>query len=233
MKKLITLLAVVGLVLALASAAQAAIVPPGDGYTGPYRLLLISSTARMATNTAIATYNGWVTADAAANPDQAVLGATWTVVGSINDGVGGAGNIDARDNTSTQSNGVPGYLATNDVPIYTSNGLRIADDNAELWGGTLQNFIWNHDGTSTVPPGNPNQIWTGTRADGTASITGSGSLGYSIGGNIRAGLPAKGDPVNLTKWVDGTERPDVDWRGIYAMSSVIPAIPPGTVLIIR
>ena len=73
MKKLTTLFAVLGVVLALGPAAQAApMVGPTDGYTGPYRIIFCTVTKYTAVETDITVYNARIEA-AAAGRDQLPL----------------------------------------------------------------------------------------------------------------------------------------------------------------
>ncbi|MBT3297077.1 MAG: hypothetical protein HN919_20745 [Verrucomicrobia bacterium] len=174
MEKLIRLFAVLGVVLALAPAAQAGIVVPTDGYTGPYRIVFCTLGSYDALLTNVADYNARVEAEAAST-----VGLTydvsditgWKIIGST---VG----MNARTNTGTTATN--GLAASGDVPIYNVLGERVADGNAALWGTTLAPY-------NGIPPDYyvPNaesllavialingstaggRTWSGTRTDGT------------------------------------------------------------------
>jgi len=210
MKKTMSLLAIAGLVLALAPAAQAEpIVTPGDGYAGPYRLVFATSSHPMAdASRDMDDFDTDVTAAANAVAELLALGTTWQCLGSTT-------AIDARDHTGTNP-------SSTGIPIYTTTGLRVADDNADLWDGTIQNAIWLDDGTS---PGSDTQVifenatWTGTNSNGTAASSGDG---LQMGGdwNIRISRGGRTD----SGWMSGVSLNGTDTRGarMYGISGVIP-----------
>jgi hypothetical protein len=206
--KTISILAIAGLVLALASTAQAAIIAP-IGYDGPYKLLYVTTLTSGATSQDIGVYNAVVVADVANEAELTALGATWSCLGST--GNGATSIVDARDNTNTNPNVETG------VPLYTTSGLRIADDNANLWNGTgnIQNPITKADGTAAEHP----NIWTGTYfADGTADWRPwQGSLGNPEQNYITQGLAND----TTSQW-SGNQRPWTEIKFLYGMSSVIP-----------
>jgi hypothetical protein len=210
MKKLITLFAIAGLVLALAPAAQAApITAPGDGYTGSYRLVFATSSHPMADSSRTMTdFDADVTAAANAVPALVALGTTWKCLGSTP-------TIDARDNTNTNPNDETG------IPIYTTTGLRVADDNADLWDGTIQNAIWLDDGTTSgTSSGYENYQWTGSGSDGTARYGGSDG---PLGSTYANGWATRGGYVN-SNWFTNVSINLTDTRGarMIGMSGVIP-----------
>jgi hypothetical protein len=172
MKRLITLFAIAGMVLALAPAAQAEVIPP-IGYDGPYRLAFVTTsiadaTFGGATSTNIADYNTFVTTAANLVPDLVALGTTWKCIGSTL-------TVDAKVNTGTYITTDGSYNAATDVPIYTTTGLRIATGNADLWDGSIENPISFDDGTPIpvyvdhTTPGTP-ETWTGTNNDGSSAF---------------------------------------------------------------
>jgi hypothetical protein len=176
------------------------IAVPGDGYTGQYRIAFVTTGTRDATTNVIADYNAFVTAAAAGVTELNVLGATWTCLGSTE-------TIDAKVNTGTLLIADPGYDSANDVPIYTTTGQRIADNNADLWDGTIQNPIFFDNGTvAGVAGGAQEQAWTGTQSDGTAEDGGGGDPTAPLGG-ITAGAQnvgiARGGYTTNGGWIDG------------------------------
>ncbi len=114
--------------LASSSLSAAPVTVPGDLAPGfSYRLAFITSTATDATSTDINYYNTFVSNVAGGVPQLAALGTTWKAIGST-------ASIDARDNTGTNP-------ASTGVPIYTLAGVRIANNNADLWDGEVHNII--------------------------------------------------------------------------------------------
>jgi hypothetical protein len=115
---------VFGVVLSLTSgtsgAMAAGMTVPADLSSGDtYRLMYINSTLGTALSTDIADYNALVVGDAAGEAHLAALGTTWSAVVST-------AAVDARDNTSTNKSIEVGG------PIYGLDGLRLANDNADL-----------------------------------------------------------------------------------------------------
>ena len=183
MKKMICIVAVAGLVLALAPTAALADgtasedpkapTPPPGGYPPSYRLMFVTEAGHNASATNIAWYNNEVNTAANTAPSQVIGLSTWTCVGST-------ANIDARDNTGTNVTG-----GENDVPIYNFAGEMLAANNAGLWSGSLLGNpgtidVW--DGFSfetgveqapsltSAPPDNMSiyaSTWTGTQGNGT------------------------------------------------------------------
>jgi hypothetical protein len=153
-----------GLCLSLAAMAMTAssavsapitvptVLNPGD----QYRLAFVTSSTRDATSSDIADYNSFVTAAANSQAALAALGTTWMVIGSTS-------SVDARDNTGTNpsSTGVPIFLLD---PFST----KIADNNADLWNGTLDAAINTNE--FGFPIGNFDFVHTGTRTDGTVNL---------------------------------------------------------------
>lgn len=101
---------------------------------------------------------------------QLDVAGTWRVVASALD-------VDARDNTNTNPNVSPGF------PIYRVDGVRVANDNADLWDGELLAPISvNEYGAHKSVP-----VWTGTRLDGTGDpgrTLGTKVIGYGTSDEI-------------------------------------------------
>jgi hypothetical protein len=205
-KRNITLFTAIAAAAAFASTAQAAtIVTPLDGYTGDYRIAFATSSHQMADSSrTITDFNADVTAAAGLISELAGLGSTWTAIASTP-------TVDARDNTGTNP-------SSTGVPIYTTTGLRIADDNADLWDGTIQNVIWLDDGTTPVPGGFGDYQFTGSNADGTGASSGDGRQ-LSTDGNLRVSRGGKVD----SGWISGVSISSADTRGgrLLGMSGVI------------
>ena len=119
------------IVAPLASSAVPITVPtelnPGD----QYRLAFVTSTTRDATDTDITLYNAFVSGVANGVTELAALGTTWKMIGSTS-------SIDARDNTDSN----PGVSVG--VPLFNLADELLADDNADLWDGTLTAAVGYH-----------------------------------------------------------------------------------------
>jgi len=213
------------------------ITTPGDGYTGDYRIAFVSNGKTSAVSQVIGDYNTFVSDEAIAVTELNALGTTWTCIGSTS-------TVDARDNTDTNP-------SSTGVPIYTTSGQRIADDNADLWNDSIQNPIFFGDGTvAGVVGGTQEQTWTGTDNDGTARpVGGDGSyLGSGFGGDntasyitlVRGGYTDK-NWINGPSDHDGYEggnRPEgpATEKHFMAMSGLLstePIPPAGTVLMVK
>ena len=213
-KRNISLLTAFAAAAALAPTAQAApITAPTDGYTGDYRLVFATSSHPMADSSRTMTdFNADVTTAAAAVTELAALSTTWTCIGSTS-------TVDARDNSGTNP-------SSTGIPIYTTSGLRIADDNADLWDGSIQNPIMLDDGTSSgnltgIPPAQrsyADYTWTGSNTDGTGASSGDGRQ-LSTDGNLRVSRGGKID----AGWISGVSIGSADSRGarFYGISDVI------------
>ena len=203
-KKLICIVAVVGLALALAPAAQAGtiaeddpMIPSGYGYGlgDTFHLVFVTSTTRDATSTNIADYNAFV--NTAANHTGSMVegkGWDWFAIGST-------ANTDAITNTSTESSvASPGY------PIHRIVGDIRANDYGDLWDGQLPAAFHRDE----YGIGYNRRVWTGTTTAGYAGVAPLGATDEDIvyGGNQHAGY----------NWInDGTE-PGTTSYAFYAMS---------------
>lgn len=112
-------------------------VPVGE----TYRLVFVTDAVTTADSRDIEVYNNFVSDAAAAIPELAALtdpwgnAVTWTAIVSSRGG-NGFSQVDARDNTGTNTNGTP-----EDVQIFNLQGLKVAGNNADLWDGTIQTAI--------------------------------------------------------------------------------------------
>jgi hypothetical protein len=240
MKKLITLFAVLGMVLALAPAAQAAVIAPLDGET-VYRVIFKYSTVMPNTSTNIAFYNGLIDTEG-----DAEIVSDWRAIVSTGTGVNSA-----IENTGTTA--TDGLAASGDVPIYNIKGELVWAGNAAMWDGTTTpqgNFdstlnpgptfplgttglILNMaGGTALVGGGDYQRNWTGTDSDGTG-INGS-EMGLSTGAR---GMNANGWHMTGQAWIDaGINIPNTTAMGMYGLSGVIGATStstPGTLIFVQ
>lgn len=138
--------------LVAAFGAAAPIVVPPDLHPGDqYRVAFVTSTKTPASASNIEFYNDYVTSVANSVPSLSALATSWTVIGSTID-------VDARDNTHTNPVLSVGF------PVYNLAGIRIANDNADLWNGSLL----AHTTLSYDESGNNRDVgvWTGTATNG-------------------------------------------------------------------
>jgi hypothetical protein len=166
MKKMITLLAVAGMVLALAPAAQAALVSDPGGFTAPaglnesdtYQLVFVSSTTRNATSNDIADYDTHVQNAANAAGIGTSVSVTWKAMASINVPL-----VHAQNHVSVTA------------PVYLVNGTKVASAGA-FWSQT-------HDAAINIDEngsGRVSNVWTGSNWEGYRN---NGGLGTSGGVN--------------------------------------------------
>jgi hypothetical protein len=198
--------------LATASAAQAAlVVVPADLAPGAqYRLVFVTSGTRDATSADINDYNTFVTSQATGGTaaidtalDLALNAAgfnpntiEWKVIGST-------ATVAARDNTGTNPSS-PG------VPIYLIDGNRIANDNGDLWDGSIIRPI---DRTQNDTSDTFSFIWSGSSSNGEALIP--NLLGDSF---VAGGFTF----TSSNGWIDAQTAIDrVNVRSVYALSGVL------------
>ncbi|MCZ8125654.1 MAG: PEP-CTERM sorting domain-containing protein [Microcystis sp. LE19-114.1B] len=201
--------------LGTASAAQAAlvVVPPDLAVGDQYRLVFVTEGKRDATSTDIDDYNNFVTSQVRLSilpgtTDTALYQAlnaagidpntiTWKAIGST-------ASVDARDNTGTNPT-----LSTG-VPIYLIDGNRVANNNADLWDGSIQTAI-----NRTPDDWQLNElVWTGTNNNGTAE---NGRLGGGSLGQVRYGLASS----ITAEWITMYDSDRFSISRLYGISSVL------------
>jgi len=201
--------------LGTASAAQAAlvVVPPDLAVGDQYRLVFVTEGKRDATSTDIDDYNTFVTSQVRLSilpgtTDTALYQAlnaagidpntiTWKAIGST-------ASVDARDNTGTNPT-----LSTG-VPIYLIDGNRVANNNADLWDGSIQTAI-----NRTPDDLQFNElVWTGSNNNGTAE---NGRLGGGSLGQVRYGLASS----ITAEWITMYDSDRFSISRLYGISSVL------------
>lgn len=164
-----------------ATAASAAPITVPIGVTEPYRLAFLTSIGRGAESSNIADYNAFVTGVADAVTELAALGTDWFAIASTP-------TVDARDNTGTNP-------SATGVPIFLLDGTKLADDNADLWDGTVDTRLHVLE-TGVLLSGNGPIAWTGTNTDGT------GFDGNELGSPAQCGfacLVFGDDPISVAE----------------------------------
>ena len=217
-KHMITFAAVVGFVLALAPAAQAATILDTDplamalGLTegAIFRMVFVTSTTTKAESKEIGDYNTFVNNVAnnlAGNSGSivAAYGWTWSVIGST-------ASMDAIENTGTQwTTAAPGF------PIYLVGGYtdRVADTYQDIWDRSIKRSINRHQ--------------TGALREGVDMVvfTGTDPYGYRESGSLLGdALPLCGYVGILGEgWTHYCDRWYYDASSLYAMSEPIRVIP--------
>ncbi|MFN9674557.1 MAG: PEP-CTERM sorting domain-containing protein [Microcystis sp.] len=208
-------------------AAQAAlvVVPPGLTPGTQYRLVFVTEGTRDAQSYNIADYNTFVTNQARGGTpaidtalDLALNAAgfnpntiTWNAIASTRSGNSFTG-VNARDNTGTNP-------SSTGVPIYLIDGNRVANNNGDLWDGSIMRSI-NVTQSGTTTPTAGAVVWTGTNQSGVVAPGSTDTNG--LGGTT--GFAATGI-TNLTtaNWIfnNTTSRLSTNTRRLYGMSSVL------------
>jgi hypothetical protein len=183
--------------------------PPGLNPGDQYMLAFVTSSATTAGSGNIADYNAFVTTVANSQLALAALATTWTAIGSTS-------SVDARDNTGTNPIGTG-------VPIFLLDGVsKIADNNADLWDGTIDLPLNVTEAGNALPQVS---VWTGTASNGTKSTAvnanelGAGAIAAGFSSATNAGWL-------LTSGLDPTSP-----NPLYAISGVLtvasPILDPG------
>lgn len=158
-----------------------------------YQLVFVTSGSISALDDDIATYNTFVNAQAANSSSDVVTGAEWTAI------------ISTRPNSGERA--VDNAVVT--VPVYNTQGEKVADDASELYGDGVQNAIkYDEDGEEKVT-----RVWTGSNRHGTPS-------GFWVGHPERRATFGKSGETNMSwmehgDWVAAIQMP------VYALSEVL------------
>ena len=177
-------------------------VPTGLAVGTQYRLAFVTSGTTDAVSTDINTYNSFVTAQANLVSELSALATTWKAIASTL-------TTAARDNTGTNIT-VPGNTG---VPIFLLDGTKLADDNADLWDGSVDNPLNVDQNGATLNT----DVWAGTRFDGTNNAF--AVLGNVSGGNFA--FLARSDSTGTT-WVQQSGSASTSaLHSLYALSDVL------------
>ena len=174
---------------------------PGD----QYRLVFVTSTTRNALSTQISDYNAFV--DATAKAEDSLLkdlDTTWNAIGSTS-------TVDARDNTNTNPEENIG------VPIYLIDGNRVANNNADLWDGSILVQIDRTEKDNVVdrtPPFGFTNVWTGTNFEGFGRL--NDELGTNTPHPVRGIANLSGISTGQS-WIAGSFNIGIDSSFLFAM----------------
>ena len=218
LKKMISFVAVVGMVLALAPAAQAATIDVSDplvttlGLSAGKSFHMVFVTSLGISGLAsdnIDHYNQFV--DNVANnvtvSDSIVAEYNWTwkVIGSTQ-------YVHAIDNTSTSGIGFPIYLVG-------GGSIPVVDEYGDLWDGDIDNSI-SRTQSGLLATNFDATAWTGTQDDGLGYP--NQQLGFPRSfNNVRYGTATSTDGT----WVDKTFIDARGDRALYAFSETILVVP--------
>jgi hypothetical protein len=239
-------IAVAGLVLALAPAAQAGLkgqlgildaawfaanpINPGTGAAwkgGDTYHLAFTTVATVIQNTGgggqLSTDQQWAniaTWDAVvqAEGDTVGEGAGADVTWKV---IGSTATVDARDHALVSG------------PVYTCLGIALATGYADMWDGEVANEITHIDGTSITSASYAGLVWTGSLSDGTKSDNPLGDTDRFVS----MGDPINNNPPVGAQWMRYTFPNQDHWRpgSIYGLSEALQVVgrPAGMVLVIR
>ena len=189
--------------LATAGAAQAAlvVVPPGLNPGDQYRLVFVTDGTRNAQSTDINDYNTFVTNQVTGSPLATALTTAGFNLGTIQwKAIGSTPTVAARDNTGTNP-------SSTGVPIYLIDGNRVANNNADLWDGSILTSI----DSTPQESGGFGFVWSGTFDDGT---TESG-LGSNVGGSNVGFIGA------VSAWINESNQGGSEVYPFYGISTVL------------
>jgi hypothetical protein len=186
--------------------AEVILIPPDLLPGQQYRLAFVTSGSRDALSSNIEDYNTFVTNQAALNSALNSI-TTWRAIGST-------ATVAARDNTGTNPSSVG-------VPIYRLDGVRIADNNADLWDGAIHDLL-NIDQFGMMQ--SHIVVWSGTYPDGSVVLPAALGDLYPM-----AGRTIDKDLLWVTAFSDNQQASNP----IYGLSSVLTAAPePSSTLLV-
>ncbi len=187
--------------------------------TGQQFRLVFLGDPHQASNGNIATYDGWVQADASSTGTTPTPHADIQAYSSGFQMVGSTASVDAAVHTATgiRVSGAYSHTAWT-TPVYWLGGAKIADDHNDFWDGSWDNQAASHTrGPDGQAVSGASKTWTGTQTGATHATAGTASanpLGHS-GSNVTQGRWGSGNnPIN-----QGTEGKN-NVRRMLAISQV-------------
>jgi hypothetical protein len=184
-------------------------LPPDLSPGAQYRLVFVTGGTAPATNTDINYYNGFVTTAATGVPALNALGTTWKAVVAT-------AAVDVRTNTLTGA-------ADASVPIYRLDGVRVANDNADLWDASIGYAI----SITEAGANRDAKVWTGVgETFGNEYRLGPGGWCYygRSTGTAKTPYPSR---VGGTGWTANLDETAAALLSFYAISGIltVPASP--------
>jgi len=191
----------IGILLCASTCLGDVPVPGGLNVGDTYHLAFVTSSVHLATFTDISVYDAIVQGAADAAGIGSAEGIVWRVIGSTV-------TVDARDHALVTSS------------VFRLDGVKVADDFADMWDGSIDAAIEVTEQSSTT--GGP--AWTGSLADGTAK--GGDELGDSFW--VWSGYCHASDQT----WIDSFDAgPSAEFR-LYGLSEELTVVPaPGAVVL--
>jgi hypothetical protein len=195
------------------AASSAPITVPPDLHPGDkYRLAFTTRGSLLSSDSD--RLNTLVTDTANSVPELVALGTTWKVIAS-------ALTVDARTNADTNP-------SSTGFPVYRLDGTRIANNNADLWDGSIIAPLNLDERGRLLPyfPGAPflSFVWTGTNPDGTGGAVLGNSDGRYFVGNW---------DLTSDLWISSASDNSAYFAQplpFYAMSGVLAVVPEPTSL---
>ena len=177
-----------------------ALIPAGLSTGQQFRLVFLGD-PHAASDGNIATYDGWVQADASSTGTTPTPHTDIQAYSSGFQMVGSTASVDAAAHTATgiRVSGAYSHTAWT-TPIYWLGGAKIADDHNDFWDGTWDNQLTGHPrGPDGKVVAGPVVTWTGTQTGTTHATAGTASanpLGHT-GSNVTQGRWGAGsNPIN-------------------------------------
>ncbi|MXY03047.1 MAG: hypothetical protein F4Y66_09440, partial [Acidimicrobiales bacterium] len=177
-------------------------LPSGISEGDRFRLLFVTRTQRNGASSNIGDYNKFVQDAAKTNADLAAIADSFRAIGSTY-------AVSARDNTDTRGTG---------VPIYWVNGIKVADDYADLYGAPWASGSARFPDGGVVTDPHFQWVFTGTSNDGSRAERYLGRLDENEVTIGNVGLP--GSQLEATAADKNAE------RTMYGLSAVLTAVEP-------
>ena len=171
------------------------LIPSGLSGGDQFRLVFLGD-AQSATDSHIATYDGWLQTDASSSGVSPTPHADIQAYSSTFRMVGSTASVDAAFHTATGIRESNSYSHTAwTTPIYWLNGAKIADDHNDFWDGEWDNQLSNDTrGPDGQAVDGAARTWTGT---------GTGTSHQNAGAKSAHPLGASGAQVTQGQWGAG------------------------------
>jgi len=217
------------ILLLSASLAPADVITPADVVTpdlppgSPYQLIFLTHETTQASRTDIGYYNDFVTDEAqlgVSQPNGPLAELQWRAIASTS-------AVNAKDNV------LPILPSSNDIPIYTTSGDKVADSAAALWQTTSSTSLLSGITADQYGDFWVMDAWTGTQRDGTAASDGAAPRDRALGQwtfgpatNLVNGPEIGCGAFTTSRWLDAeryysNRGNSTQALSLYALSSVV------------